>query len=300
MRMQADCVPCLMRRILFQARLSGGSDDAEIMARCLRVFADEFEPGLKSVDVASKVHAECYAALGNDDPYLELKVLSDEVASGLLPLAEGMVEGSDDPLHTALAVSAAGNIMDFGSGIAIDHPDSFSEMFRELASQGFGLDHTDRLREILDRDGPVVYIFDNCGECQMDKLVIRQLRRMGKEVVGVVREEPILNDVSLRDVGRAGLDAELDAVRGTGAFYVGIDLNQISEELEEDIARSCVVIAKGMGNYESLSDEPLPVPIAHILRAKCIPVASSIGVPVGTNVVLVREPRSERPRARYK
>ena len=47
-----------------------------------------------------------------------------------------------------------------------------------------------------------------------------------------------------------------------------------------------------MGNYESLSDEPLPVPMAHILRAKCVPVADSIGVPVGTNVVLVREPRN--------
>jgi hypothetical protein len=282
-----------MRRILFQARLSEGSDDAEIMARCLRVFADEFRPGLKSVDVASKVHAECYSALGNDDPYHELKVLSDEVASKLLPLAEEIVDGSDDPFHTALAVSAAGNIMDFGSGIAIDHPDSFSDIFRDLASQGFGLDHTDRLRELLERDGPVVYIFDNCGECQMDKLVIRVLRGMGKEVIGVVRELPILNDVSLRDVERAGLDRELDAVRGTGAFYVGIDPNQMPEELKSDIARSCVVIAKGMGNYESLSDERLPVPVAHILRAKCIPVASSIGVPVGTNVVLVREPRTE-------
>jgi len=298
MRMQADCVPCLMRRILFQARLSEGSDDAEIMARCLRVFADEFRPGLKSVDVASKVHAECYAALGNDDPYLDLKVLSDEVASGLLPLAEEIVDGSGDPFRTALAVSAAGNIMDFGSGIAIDHPDSFSDMFRDLASQGFGLDHTDRLREILERDGPVVYIFDNCGECQMDKLVIRILRGMGKEVIGVVRELPILNDVSLRDVGRAGLDRELDAVRGTGSFYVGIDLDRISDELKRDIARSCIIIAKGMGNYESLSDEPLPVPIAHILRAKCIPVASSIGVPVGTNVVLVKEPRIGRFRAK--
>ena len=297
MRMQADCVPCLMRRILFQARLSEGSDDAEIMARCLRVFADEFEPGLKSVDVASKVHAECYAALEDDDPYRELKVLSDEVASGLLPLAEEIVSGSEDPFHTALAVSAAGNIMDFGSGIAIDHPDSFSDMFRDLAAQGFGLDHTDRLREILGRDGPVVYIFDNCGECQMDKLVIRILRGMGKEVIGVVRELPILNDVSLRDVERAGLDLELDAVRGTGAFYVGIDPDRIPEELRNDIARSCVVIAKGMGNYESLSDEPLPVPIAHILRAKCVPVADSIGVPVGTNVVLVREPRAERSHA---
>ncbi len=288
MRITPDCVPCLMRRMLFQTGLVEGTDRAEVMGRCLRVFADEYDTDLKSVDVASKVHAECYSALGCDDPYLELKIRSDDIASRLVPEAEAMVSASDDPLHTALSVSAAGNIMDFGSGIAIDDPDAFSGMFADLVSQGFGLDHTDRLRRLLEKDGPVVYMFDNCGECQMDRIVIRLLRSMGKEVIGVVREVPILNDVSLRDLDRTGLMDDLDSIRGTGSFYVGIDTSRIPADLKADISRASVVIAKGMGNYESLSDEDLGVPVAHILRAKCGPVAESIGVPVGTNVVLVR------------
>jgi len=32
----------------------------------------------------------------------------------------------------------------------------------------------------------------------------------------------------------------------------------------------------------------LPVPIAHVLRTKCGPVADSIGVPLDQNVVYVR------------
>lgn len=293
MKITAECVPCLMKRMLFQTRLVE-CDGAEVMGRCLRAFSDSYSPEMKSVDVASLVHAECYRAIGNDDPYLGLKIRSDEIASGLLPDAERMVSSSEDPFRAALAVSVAGNIMDFGSGIAIDDPDAFVGMFGDLVGQGFGLDHSGRLRELLDEDGPVVYMFDNCGECQMDKVLIRMLRSMGKEVIGVVRGEPILNDVSVRDVERCGLAAEVDSIRDSGAFYVGLDTEHIPSALREDMGRACVTIAKGMGNYESLSDESLPSPVAHILRAKCGPVARSIGVPVGTNVVLVRERDARR------
>lgn len=290
MRIQADCLPCLMKRMLFQTRLVGAADERGIMGICLRSLSDAYSPELRSVDVASDVHRDCYDALGSDDPYLELKERSDAIAAGLVPAAEQMVSGSDDPLRTALGVCAAGNIMDFGPGIAIDDPSEFLELFSELAGQGFGKDDTEVLRDLLLNEGPVVYIFDNCGECQLDRVLIRLLRSQGKRVVGVVRELPILNDVSLRDVERTGIGDDLDAVYGTGRFFVGVDMASIPEGLRREMEGACVIIAKGMGNYESLSDDILSAPIVHVLRAKCLPVASSIGVPVGTNVVLARMP----------
>ena len=48
---------------------------------------------------------------------------------------------------------------------------------------------------------------------------------------------------------------------------------------------ACLIIMKGMANYEGVSDVQIPIPIIHILRAKCAPVAASIGVPQGTNAV---------------
>ena len=57
----------------------------------------------------------------------------------------------------------------------------------------------------------------------------------------------------------------------------------------KEIEGADFVIAKGMGNYESLSDDELPIPVAHVLRTKCVPVADSIGVPLNQNVVYVRE-----------
>ena len=131
-------------------------------------------------------------------------------------------------------------------------------------------------------------MFDNCGETQLDKILIRYLRSRGKRIVGVVRGEPILNDVTAEDAVRSGLDRELDRMLTTGTFYVGLDWRNVPEDLMDEINSCDMIIAKGMGNFESLSDEDLPVPVAHVLRTKCKPVADSIGVRQDLNVVYVR------------
>ena len=276
-----------MKRILFQSRLNEGSDERRSVEEGLKVFAQGFDYSRKSVDVATEVHRASYVVLGRD-PYHDLKVRADEVAGGFMDLAQRYVDGSEDKLRACLMVSVIGNIMDFGSTGGIDDPEEFEPIFQKLIDQGLGLDDSDRIAEILDRPGTIVYMFDNCGETQLDKILIRYLRSRGKRIVGVVRGEPILNDVTAEDAIRSGLDKELDRMLTTGTFYVGIDWNDVPEDLMEEIRGCDMILAKGMGNFESLSDEVLPVPVAHVLRTKCKPVADSIGVPQDLNVVYVR------------
>ena len=288
MRIHTDCVPCLMKRILFQSRLSEGMDEKASVEAGLKVFAEKFDYSRKSVDIATEVHRASYAILGND-PYHELKVRADEVAEKYMDLAQGYVDKSDDKLRACLMIAVIGNIMDFGSTGGIDKPELFEQMFDDLIDQGLGLDDTDKIEAILDKSGTIVYMFDNCGETQLDKILIRYLRSRGKRVVGMVRGAPILNDVTREDAIRSGLDKELDLMLDTGTFYVGIDWSNVPEDLLKEIEGCDMIIAKGMGNYESLSDESLSVPIAHVLRTKCGPVANSIGVPLDQNIVYVRE-----------
>ena len=288
MKIEADCVPCLMKRILFQSRLEEGVDEFRIVESSLKTFASEICYGRKSVDVATEVHRTCYSGLGCCDPYHDLKIEADLVAERFMPLAQSIVDESDDKLRSALMVSVVGNIMDFGSGIAIDDPAEFEHLFDDLMSQGLGCDDTHIVEECISREGSVVYIFDNCGESQLDRILIRYLRSRGKRVVGVVRGEPILNDVTVEDAVRTGLDHDLDLLLTTGKYYVGIDWSDVPDELRGEVSKASIVIAKGMANYESLSDEDLGVPVAHVLRSKCKPVAESLGVPMGINVVRVR------------
>ena len=290
MRFTADCAPCLMRRVLFQSRLEGGGLEFEAVKAAVDVLSDRMTDGTTSVDIATDVHRRAYQAIGSDDPYRDIKVRADTVAEPYVDMLEAAVERSDDPLRSAIVAAVVGNIMDFGGGSAISDPDEFMGVFDGMVAQGLGCDDTDVLRELLERVPGVVYMFDNCGESQLDKVLIRQLRRMGKRVVGVVRGAPILNDVTEEDALRIGLDREMDRLLTTGKFYVGIDWDDIPAELEKEIRGCGLIIAKGMANYEATSDRRLPVPIVHILRTKCMPVASSLGVPENINVVRVIMP----------
>lgn len=287
MRVHPDCVPCLMKRILFQSRLVPGSDERTSVENGLKVFAEGFSYDKKSVDLATEVHRASYAVLGKD-PYHDLKVRADIIAEKFMGMAQDYVDSSDDKLRACLMVSVIGNIMDFGSTGGIDNPEQFEPIFQKLIDQGLGRDDSERIRAVLDKPGTIVYMFDNCGESQLDKIFIRYLRAHGKRVVGMVRGEPILNDVTYDDAIRSGLDKEVDLLLTTGTFYVGIDWRDVPEDLMKEIENSDLIIAKGMGNYESLSDEVLPVPVVHVMRTKCAPVAESIGMPLDQNVVYVR------------
>ena len=282
-----------MRRVLFQSRLDGRGLEFDAVKASVDILSERMRDDIPSVGIATEVHRRAYAAIGSDDPYRDIKVRADEVAEGYVDMLDRAVLGSDDPLRAAITAAVVGNIMDFGAGSAISDPDEFMGVFDGMMAQGLGCDDTDLLRAKLDEVPGVVYMFDNCGESQLDKVLIRQLRRMGKRVVGVVRGAPILNDVTEEDARRIGLDCELDRLLTTGKFYIGIDWDDYPAELEEEIRGCGLIIAKGMANYEATSDRRLPVPIVHILRTKCRPVASSLGVPENINVVRLIE--ADRP-----
>lgn len=290
MKVCADCGPCLMKRILFQARLAGTGKEFEAVRRCMELYSSLMDPDVCSASIATETHRLAYSVMGCEDPYLQMKVDADRVAEAYLQRAEEFIRNSKDPFRAAVKVALAGNIMDFGSGIAIDSPDEFGALFEGLLAQDIGLDECDTLEEFIGRPGTVLYAFDNCGEDQLDRFLIREIRHRGKRVVGVVRGAPILNDVALGDALRIGLDRELDGIVSTGEFSIGFPREVSNEGFRRELRGAGLLIAKGMANYESLSEYGLPVPIAFLLRAKCLPVASSLNVPVGTNVVKIKNP----------
>ena len=88
------------------------------------------------------------------------------------------MDNSEDRFKAAVRVCLIGNIMDFGNGIAIDSPDEFGAMFDSLLAQGIGSDQSDELKKLVEQSDTVLYAFDNCGESQFDKILIREIRRI--------------------------------------------------------------------------------------------------------------------------
>ena len=284
MKVAPDCVPCLMKRVLFQARLLDNGCESDAVAAALATYAREYDPGKNSAAIATEVHRSAYEVM-KADPYYQMKLDADRIAGEFLDQVTEYVENSDDSFSAAIRVAVIGNIMDFGIGLAIERPEQFRERFQSLLDQGIGSDDTEKLRAKLKDSKSILYFFDNCGESQFDKLLIKEIQRMGVRVVGVVRGQAILNDVTKEDAERIGLDRILDRVVSTGVFAIGADLSKAGGDLKEELQKADLILAKGMANYESLSDQDAGIPKVFILRTKCEPVAKSLGVPADINMV---------------
>ncbi|ADD07976.1 DUF89 domain-containing protein [Candidatus Aciduliprofundum boonei] len=284
MRPQPECLACIFRRAVFEANLVNPDKAMDVVKALLTLLCDEFDENKLSIKVWTKVHAKVNEILGTDDPYKELKRKSNDIAMKMFPKALEYYEKSEDKLRAAELLAIIGNVLDFGVGV--NSPEEFEKVFTSLINEGIEYDDTEKLKKHL--KGHIVYITDNCGEIVFDKILVRELKKYAEKITLLVRGKPILSDATREDVVYVGLDKEVDEVRDTGMFAVGIDMDLASEELKELLYSADLIIAKGMGNYEALSESDLR-PIAYLLRTKCDPVARDIGVPKGMNVVKVFE-----------
>jgi len=286
MKFTPDCVPCLLKRVLFMTRLLGDGSEKVTLPVAMRILSDEMDYSKTSSDVSSKVYAETYRMMGRN-PYESMKVDADRIAGDYIEFSEEYISSSNDRFAAAVRLAVVGNIMDFGVGLAIDNPEQFREKFQSMLEQGIGSDDTEKFRTLVSKSKKILYFFDNCGESQLDRFLIREMQSMGAKVIGVVRGAEILNDVTLSDAKRVGLEELLDGIVTTGGFMVGCNINLIGDELKDELKDADMVVCKGMGNFESMGDTPIGIPKVFILRTKCIPIANALNVEPDINVVHV-------------
>jgi uncharacterized protein with ATP-grasp and redox domains len=288
MKIQDECVPCLFKRILFEINESTSNQSKKDEA--LKAAADAFSSSYIhhgcSADIATQVHKATYDALQDNDPYKTLKEISNTVAESLVPQVENMICSSTDPLKTSILCSIVGNALDFGIDGGSTHPRILIDHFKELISEGFGYDDTEKVKRCLDKSGRIVFFSDNCGEIVFDKLVCREItkRHPHMHITLVVKGIPILSDATIADVERIRFSEVVDEILTTECYAVGFDISKLSEKLRIVLDTCDLIICKGMANYEVFSETDYH-PIAYFLRSKCVPIARSLGVPIHKNIV---------------
>ena len=286
--MSAECVPCLIRRVLFEAEEAGGAESVKAVKNASAMLGDLFGHDVCSATVATDVHRKTYKILRTRDPYARLKKRSNEIALELYPFAEEFVKRSKNPLRDAFLCAVVGNVLDFGIATGYDDPETLRKEFRNLLTEGLGHDDTPRIKRILGKAERVVYLGDNCGEIVMDRLALRELKNFDIDLSLVVKEKAILSDATMKDIEGLGMEDIVDRVVEAPGFAVGIDLDSIRGQFGKMLEDSDLIIAKGMGNFESLSETDLG-PIAYLLRTKCRPVAEAMGLKKNINAVKLFE-----------
>ncbi|HOI14359.1 MAG TPA: ARMT1-like domain-containing protein [Methanoculleus sp.] len=285
MRFYSGCMDCLISRVEYESRLC--IDDPqriqEIVDACRdqlrRISADPVPAPV----IASRVHRLAYRMIGNTDPYHALKRANNEDAMAVCR----KVRGDLMTFHDLVLASVIGNTLDYGSK-AHTVTDNFVEFFRREFAAGLTVDDTETIKPLTSR---VVYLADNCGEIVFDTLLAEHLKKSGSHVTFAVRGAPILNDATIEDAVALGLDRRVDLLTGTtdGIAELGLNRELAPPPLADALDRATLVIAKGMANYESLSDDRDLPPVAYLMSVKCGPIGADIGIPVGSRVALLRK-----------
>jgi uncharacterized protein with ATP-grasp and redox domains len=219
---------------------------------------------------------------GVEDPYREIKELHTAAALALLPEMDRIVNGSPDPFLTGMKLAAAGNIIDLGARGSVSEDEILRTLDEALDLPLMGTDPS-LLRERTEKAGTILYLADNAGETVFDRKFLQQLPP-GRTTVAV-RGGPALNDATMKDAVQAGLDSVASLI-DNGSRAPATVLDDCSREFQRLFRSADLVLAKGQGNYESLSSCGRDV---HFLfRVKCRLVAHHCGFPEGSLVLLCR------------
>jgi damage-control phosphatase, subfamily I len=276
MRIQEECRDCLIRLVDLTVGLATPDAHLRMAARtrALAVIDEECAPGAIPALIANRFHMEIQEITRNPDPFLSRK----EAETALLDRHfQRVAPGFSETLESRLELAVLGNAVDFFR--------SEQEVAREFSHKiRFAISHLAAFQDALHQEpGIILYLADNAGEQHFDLPLVRYLRGLGWQVLYVVKGGPIQNDLTRTDLEASGLDLPLEPVLETGARTVGLVLAETSPAFQEVFHRARVIVAKGMGHFETLGRLPDPR-LFFLLQAKCRPVAQALGVPRGSFV----------------
>lgn len=285
MRAYLDCYPCFFKQILQTSR-EVTSDEEKIQeiliafGQYLRYIPVEATPP----EIGREVYKLIAEKTGISDPYQELKKKCTRQALALYPRLKKKIAASEDRLLTAVRLAIAGNVIDFGANATFD----LDRDLEKLLAQDLAVNHYPEFCRALEKSRRILYLADNAGETVFDRILIEEI---GKPVIYAVREKPIINDALLQDALDAGLDKVAEIV-SSGTDAPGTILRLCSKDFLRIFDSAELIISKGQGNYEGLSDEARPV--FFLLRAKCEVIARDIGVEQG-GLILMRAKNFDVP-----
>lgn len=304
MKIEAECPSCLER--LVRQVVEMATDDPCTRRSALAEGLDTMQRMLAPDQVPTRIAGEMQRSIcritGNPDPHRKWK---DNELVQAKHLFEVIRPRYSDDMRSLLTVSVLGNTPDFFRDIEaveqemlcpityeVDHINRVVEFLEGARSTLFMSDSTmDNLMCFVPSVNlcmkKVMFLADNAGECYFDEPLVRELSQV-MHVNYVVKSAPAQNDLTEEDLLLSGIYDRLGATILKSADTAGTDMELVSDEFRQEFAGADLVLAKGMGNWETLSELPPSGKVFHLLVAKCAPVTRSLGVPLGSYVAMLR------------
>ncbi|MCW4049778.1 MAG: ARMT1-like domain-containing protein [Candidatus Bathyarchaeota archaeon] len=284
MKVGSRCGYCLLHRGYKMINLSTQDEEVrrEAMTELLHLMGEQYNPEAVPSVIGADRGRVIARVTGCKDPYKQLKKEANQQALALLPGLKKLVVDipPEDRLRLACLISCLGNVVDY------DVPGNNSDIedAMKFLDQRLYVDDTDKLKALIKPGTRLLFFTDNAGEIAFDTLVVEELKALGCHVTVAVKGGPGLNDALMEDAETVGMTEVADEVITTGTDAIGVRLDESPDWFLERYYSADIIVAKGMANWETLTETPAPCPLMYLFRTKCEPVARAVGAPEHENI----------------
>ncbi|WP_304545468.1 damage-control phosphatase ARMT1 family protein [Sulfurimonas microaerophilic] len=278
MKIDEACVGCIVNQS-FKVANSINADKtlSNKLTSTVEKMSENFSFEQTPPEIAADVYEKMAQIANKFDLYDEVKEHSTQKAISFIPLLKERLFQSENKLLTATKIAVAGNVIDLAAEVEFDLHEELENIFHI----DFAHDDFESFAKEVHKAKNILVIGDNVGEHIFDHLFIQTLQELypKKELSYMVRGNPIINDVTMKEAKEAGFDTLCNLV-DSGVNTPGFMYERASQEAKKLFDNVDLVISKGMGNYECMSPAKREN-ICFLLKVKCNVVASSLGKEVG-------------------
>lgn len=280
MKSRLDCIPCLVNQAYNVGKLIKlPKESHEKLVRESIQYISKQPFDTKAPLISKKIWQFALKQSGNSDPMASIRHYYNQQMLKLEPELTKEIENSETPLFTSLKIAIAGNIIDFGAPHTFDF-EKVKTKIHETLEAPLAKDHSNALFARLSESSNLMYLGDNCGEIVLDKLFIHQLTKHYPRlrVTFAVRGYPVLNDVIRKDAQDVGIQKYATIV-DNGDSAPSTLIEKTSPGFKASMKDSDVIIAKGQGNFEGLSEYPKQE-LYYLFMSKCSYISELTGSPL--------------------
>ena len=281
MNIDTACVECIINQSVKVANaIDADKTLSNKLTSTVREMSKDFSFDDNPPEIASYVYEKMAQIANKTDLYDEVKSLSTIKAISFVPLVKEKINSSKNKLLTATKTAVAGNVIDLAAAVEFDLEDELNKIY----DVDFAYDDFYKLEDELQKAEKVLVIGDNVGEHIFDYVYIETLQELYPSIKFsyMVRGNPIINDVTMKEAKEAGFD-ELCNLVDSGVNTPGFTYNRANDVSKQLFDDADLVISKGMGNYECMSPSHRSN-ICFLLKVKCDVVSSSLSCEVGSIV----------------
>lgn len=277
MKIQEKCLPCVVNQAIKVADIVGLQEKEGLLKKVFAYLSEVDYQSSTNSELTGEIFSLLKKETGNMDPYRETRQKYNTMFLEQLEAFEQEIDSDENSFLLAIKYAIMGNIIDFNP-IHNFLLQDMQNSFLNLKEEQLAIDDSSTLIKEIKQAKSMLYLGDNCGEICLDRILIKKIKVLNPSchIFFGTRGEAVINDSIEEDAYLVGIDSYATII-SNGDDSQGTVLKRTSKEFREIYDNADIIIAKGQGNYESLSMEKGNV--YFLLMTKCAVIAQDIGVP---------------------